>query len=136
MVAGMAILDRYVGSLALQRTSPDHQSLLSCANKLDKAKVNNKQPFENNTIPTGEQNTPDAKKTHDIAQDSIREVWVSIKFLSAKFGFTPPPPPPKGPKMRKNCTNKYKILKIDTFSGGGGERDFTDKTILWTSGRF
>ena len=27
---------------------------------------------------------------------SIRKVWVSIKFLSAKFGFTPPPR--KGPK--------------------------------------
>ena len=37
--------------------------------------------------------------------------------------------------MRKNCTNQYKILEIDTF-GGGGERDFMDKTILWTSGRF
>ena len=30
----------------------------------------------------------------------IRKVWVSIKFLSAKFGFTPPP------EMRKNCTNQ------------------------------
>ena len=54
----------------------------------------------------------------------IRKVWVSIKVLSAKFGF---PPPPKGPKMRKNCTNQYKILKIDTFSGGGG-----GNAILWT----
>ena len=62
---------------------------------------------------------------------SFRKVWVSIKFLSAKFGVTPPPPR-KGPKMRKNCTNQYKILKIDTFSGGG-KRDCMDKTILWTS---
>ena len=33
----------------------------------------------------------------------FRKVWVSIKFLSAKFGFTSPPP--KEPKMRKDCTN-------------------------------
>ena len=55
----------------------------------------------------------------------FRKVRVSIKFLSAKFVFTPPPPR-KGPKMRKNCTNRYKILKIDTFSGGGGWT-----AILW-----
>ena len=41
----------------------------------------------------------------------VRKVWVSIKFLFAKFGFTPS----KRAKMRKNCTNQYKILKIDTF---------------------
>ena len=29
--------------------------------------------------------------------------------------------------MRKNCTNQYDILKIDTFSGGGGN------AILWTN---
>ena len=35
----------------------------------------------------------------------FRKVWVSIKFLSAKFGLTRVyPPPRKGPKMRKNCT--------------------------------
>ena len=33
--------------------------------------------------------------------------------------------------MRKNCTNQYKILKIDTLSGGGkrdffGQNDFMD----------
>ena len=49
-----------------------------------------------------------------------QKVWVSIKFLSAKFGFTPPPPPRKGPKMRKNRTNPQNILKVDTFSSGGG----------------
>ena len=49
----------------------------------------------------------------------FRKVGVSTKFLSAKFSFTPPPPR-KGPKMTKNCTNQEKILKIDTFSGGGG----------------
>ena len=37
------------------------------------------------------------------------------------------PPPEKGPKFGKNCTNQYKILKIDTFSGGGG-----GNAILWT----
>ena len=43
------------------------------------------------------------------------------------------PPPPKGPTMRNNCTNQYKILKIDTSSGGGegetrfyGQIDFMD----------
>ena len=35
----------------------------------------------------------------------IRKVWVSINFLSAKFGFTPAPPP-KGPQMIPNCTNQ------------------------------
>ena len=34
----------------------------------------------------------------------IRKVWVSIKFLSAKFGLTPHPR--KGPKMRTNSTNQ------------------------------
>ena len=71
-----------------------------------------------------------------LANAKIRKVWVSIKFLSAKFGFTTPPPQKKGPKMKKNCTNQKKILKIDTFLGGGGEHNFMDKTILWTSGRF
>ena len=58
------------------------------------------------------------------------KVWVSIKFLSAKFGFTPPPR--KGPKLRKNCTNQYKILKLTLFPGGGGgarfygQNDFMD----------
>ena len=28
--------------------------------------------------------------------------------------------------MRKNCTNQQRVLKIDTFSGGGGD------AILWT----
>ena len=58
----------------------------------------------------------------------IRKVWVSIKFFSAKFGFTPPPPKKKkGPKMRKHCTSQQKIPKIDTFSGGGGGRKFMEK---------
>ena len=68
----------------------------------------------------------------------FRNVWVSIKFLSAKFGFTPPP---KGPKMRKNCTNQKKILEIDTFSGGGetqlyGQNDFMDIWAFLTYGNY
>ena len=60
---------------------------------------------------------------------------MSIKLLSAKFGFTPPPR--KGPKMRKeNLYKSGQILKNDTFSGGGVKRDLVDKAILWTSGRF
>ena len=39
------------------------------------------------------------------------------KILVRKIGF---PPPEKGPKMSKNCANRYKIFQIDTFSGGGG----------------
>ena len=31
--------------------------------------------------------------------------------------------------MRKNYANQFKILKIDTFSGGGGNRNFMDKTL-------
>ena len=47
----------------------------------------------------------------------IRKVWVSIKFLSAKFGFTPPPR--EGPKMRKNCTSVENPQNLHTFRGGG-----------------
>ena len=59
----------------------------------------------------------------------IRKVWASLKFVSAKFGFTPTPR--KGPKLRKNCTNQYKILKIDTFSGGGGRNFMEDFMDIW-----
>ena len=59
-------------------------------------------------------------------QGSLKKVWVSMKFLSAKFGLPLPP--------------TQKLLKIGTFSGvgggPGGKRNFMDKTILWTSGRF
>ena len=53
------------------------------------------------------------------------------KILVRKILVPPPPPTPKkGTKIRKKCTNQRKILKIDTFSGGGGsERNFIDKTI-------
>ena len=51
------------------------------------------------------------------------------KFLSAKFGF--PPPPPKRARNEENCTNLYKILKIYTFSGEGG-RGGGGNAILWT----
>ena len=46
----------------------------------------------------------------------FRKVWVSIKFLSAKFGFTPPPERAQNEeKLYKSVEN----LKIDTFFGGG-----------------
>ena len=47
-----------------------------------------------------------------------KSLGVHKNSLSAKFGS--PPPPGKRPRMRRNCTNQYEILKIDTFSGGGG----------------
>ena len=65
----------------------------------------------------------------------FRKVWASINSLFAKIWFTPPPPTPKkGPETRKKCTNLHKILKIDTFGGGGetrlcGQTDFMDKGI-------
>ena len=52
----------------------------------------------------------------------LRKVWVSIKFFSAKFGFspgfTPPPSPGKGPKCGKSS-------KLTLFLGGV-------EAILWT----
>ena len=57
---------------------------------------------------------------------------MSIKCLSAKFGFTPPPP-----KRAQNEEKLYKSIEdpqIDTFLGG--ERYLMDKTILWASERF
>ena len=72
----------------------------------------------------------------EIAAIWVRKVWVSIKFLSAKFGFYSPPPPEKGPKNEEKLSKSVEILKIDTFPGGGGEGNCMDKTILWTSGRF
>ena len=46
-----------------------------------------------------------------------------------------PPPPKRAQNEEKLYKNQYKILKIDTFFRGG-ERNFVDKTILWTFGRF
>ena len=58
---------------------------------------------------------------------------MSIKFLSTKFGFTP-----ATPKRAQNEEELYKSVenpqKLTLFRGG--ERNFMDKTILWTSGRF
>ena len=67
------------------------------------------------------------------ARGEIQKSLGVHKILVRKIWFYPPPR--KGPKMRKNCTNQQKILKLDTF-GRGGERKFMDKTILWTSGCF
>ena len=70
----------------------------------------------------------------EVEEDQIRKVWVSIKLFSAKFGSPPPP------KRAQNEEKPYKSVEnpqIDTFFRGGGvERNFMDKTILWTSGRF
>ena len=57
-------------------------------------------------------------------QRKFRKVWVSINSCPQNL-VLPPPPPQTGPKMKKNCTNQYKILKIVTFCGGG-------EAILWT----
>ena len=62
----------------------------------------------------------------------IRKVWVSIKFLSAKFGL---PPPLKGPKMRKTVQISRKSSKLTLFPGGAGtqlygQNDFMD---IWAS---
>ena len=32
--------------------------------------------------------------------------------------------------MRKKCTNQYKILKIDTFSGEGGTRFYGQNDFM------
>ena len=63
----------------------------------------------------------------------VRKIWTSIKFLSAKFGFTPPPHR-KTAQNEENVQHRYKIHKIPTFPGGGGEPQFYGQTILWTSG--
>ena len=58
---------------------------------------------------------------------------MSIKFLSAKFGFTPPPPK-RAQNEEKLYNSVYKILKIDTFRGGGGETRFcgqNDVMDIW-----
>ena len=55
---------------------------------------------------------------------------MSIKVLSAKFGFTPPPAARKAPKTRKNCTSEKTILKTDTFSAGGGGRNSSLSKVL------
>ena len=46
-----------------------------------------------------------------------------------------PRPPPKQAKTRKNVQNQYKVLKIDAFLGGGGNRNLMDKWLvhIWAS---
>ena len=66
-----------------------------------------------------------------IRNQKLRKVRVSIKFLSAKFGFTSPPPPPKKAQNEEKLYKSVEILKIDTISGGGetrfyGQNDFMD----------
>ena len=46
------------------------------------------------------------------------------------------PTPEKGPN-EETLSKLVENFKIVTFpGGGGGKRNFMDKTILWTSGRF
>ena len=54
----------------------------------------------------------------------FRKVWVSIKFLSAKFGF-PPPPPKRAQNEEKLLQISIKSSKLALFPGGGD-------AILWT----
>ena len=66
----------------------------------------------------------------------LGKVWVSIKFLSAKFGFTPPAPE-QSPKSGNTVQISRKSSKLTLFLGGGEEkRNVMDKTMSWTSGRF
>ena len=61
-----------------------------------------------------------------MKETTFRKVWVSIKFLSAKFGVTPPPP-----KRAQNEKKLYKSVENPQirhfFRGGGG-----GNSILWT----
>ena len=49
------------------------------------------------------------------------EKSLAVKFLSAKFGFTPPPPP----KRTQNEEKLYKSVENPQ------KRDLMDETILW-----
>ena len=69
----------------------------------------------------------------------LRKVWVSIKFLSAKFCFTHTPP--RRAQNEKNCTNQKKILETDTFPGGVttqfcGQNDFIWAFLIFASNPF
>ena len=63
------------------------------------------------------------QKSLGVHKIIVREIWVS-------------PPKKKGPKWEKTVQISIKSSKVTLFWGGGGKRDFMDKTILWTSGRF
>ena len=52
----------------------------------------------------------------------IRKAWMSIKFLSAKFGFKPPPE--KGPEWGRTVQISIKSSKSTLLGGGGGEMQF------------
>ena len=43
-----------------------------------------------------------------LTRENVRKVWVSIRFLSAKFGL---PPPPNGPKLSKMRKKLYKSVE-------------------------
>ena len=59
-----------------------------------------------------------------VLSTEFGKVWVSIKFLCAKFGS----PPPKAPKMRKNCANSMQNPQNWHFSRG--ECNITDKWFV------
>ena len=58
------------------------------------------------------------------------------KILVRKIWFYPPPPK-RAQNEGKTVQISIKSSKLTLFpGGGGGKRDFMDKAILWTSGRF
>ena len=60
----------------------------------------------------------------------FRKVWVSIKFLSARFGFTPPQ---KGPKEGTTVQISIKSSKVTLFPGGNATRFYgqNDSMDIW-----
>ena len=49
-----------------------------------------------------------------------QKVWVSIKFLSVKFGFAPPPPPRKRAQNEETVQISRKSSTLTLFRGGAG----------------
>ena len=83
---------------------------------------------------------PNGKPQERLRFGALRSKTLAFKnrialFSAAKFGLTPPPPKKKA-KMRKNCTNQQKILKLDTFSGGRGETQFYGQNDLMDTWAF
>ena len=71
-------------------------------------------------------------RVETLSEYIIRKVWVSIKFLSAKFGLTLPPE--KVPKLYKSVEN---LQNWHFFPGGGGtlfygQNDFMDIWVFLT----
>ena len=71
-----------------------------------------------------------------IGFDSNQKSLGVHKILVRKIWFYPPPP-----KRAQNEEKLYKLVENPQNwhffrGGGGGERNFMDKTVSWTSGRF